>query len=194
METTKDSATAAHEAIFAGGCFWCIESAFELMPGVIEAISGYTGGTVENPTYEQVSRGTTGHYEAVLVRYNPEEIAYEELLAQFWRSIDPTDAGGQFFDRGSQYYTAIFYTDEDQRLQAEASKRALEASGRFDDPIVTPILQAQPFYVAEDYHQDYFQKYISQYKAYSAASGRDAYLEQTWEDQKASGTDSSQDN
>jgi len=169
------------EAIFAGGCFWCIETAFELMPGVVEAISGYTGGTIENPTYEEVSSGTTGHFEAVLVRFNPEEIGYEALLEQFWRSINPTDAGGQFYDRGSQYYTAIFYLDEEQRDLAEASKRALEESGVFDEPIVTRILPAETFYPAEGYHQDYHKKYLAQYKAYSSASGREDYLEETWE-------------
>ena len=157
MSTENTMATGGTKgAIFAGGCFWCIESAFELMPGVVEAISGYTGGTVENPTYAQVSSGTTGHLEAVLVRFDPDQITYQELLGQFWRSINPTDAGGQFYDRGSQYFTAIFYLDEEQRALAEASKQALEASGVFDEPIVTQILLAQPFYIAEDYHQDYY--------------------------------------
>ena len=181
------------EAIFAGGCFWCIEAAFQNMPGVAEAISGYTGGSVENPTYRQVSTGTTGHVEAVLVRFDPSEIAYEELLDQFWRSIDPTDPEGQFYDRGSQYATAIFYLDEEQRDLAEASKQALEDSGVFDDPIVTAILPAQPFYVAEDFHQDYFEKYLNQYKTYSAASGRDAFLEETWEEGQEEPEDSAED-
>ena len=171
----------AREAIFAGGCFWCIEAAFELVPGVAEAISGYTGGTVENPTYEQVSTGTTGHFEAVLVRFDPEQVTYEELLEQFWRSINPTDAGGQFHDRGSQYNTAIFYLDEEQRELAEASKRALAESGVFDEPIATQVLPAQTFYPAEGYHQNYYQKSLAQYKAYSSASGRAAFLEETWE-------------
>jgi len=170
----------AKEAIFAGGCFWCIEAAFEMMAGVFEAISGYTGGTLENPTYEEVSSGTTGHFEAVLVRYDPAQITYDELLEQYWRSVDPTDSGGQFYDRGSQYHTAIFYFDEDQRARAEASKRALEESSVFDQPIATQILPAQTFYVAEAYHQDYFQNYVSQYERYSSASGRKDYLEQTW--------------
>jgi len=179
-ESTK-STEGTREAIFAGGCFWCIEAAFQLMPGVAEAISGYTGGTVENPAYEEVSSGTTGHFEAVLVRYDPEQITYEALLEQFWRSIDPTDGGGQFYDRGSQYFTAIFYLDEEQRLLAEASKQALGESGVFDEPIATPILPAQTFYIAEDYHQDYFEKYLAQYKRYSVGSGREAYLEEAWE-------------
>jgi len=181
MSSNGVSQEGAQEAIFAGGCFWCIEATFEMMPGVVEAVSGYTGGTVENPTYEQVSTGTTGHFEAVLVVYDPERISYEELLEQFWRSIDPTDAGGQFYDRGSQYYTAIFYLNEEQRELAEASKRALDASGVFDEPIVTRILPAETFYVAEEYHQDYYKTYLARYKAYSTASGREAYLEETWE-------------
>ncbi len=180
MSTTQDSDTIAKEAIFAGGCFWCIEAAFRLMPGVVEAISGYTGGRVENPAYEQVSAGTTGHFEAVLVRYDPARITYEALLGQFWRSVNPTDAGGQFHDRGSQYHTAIFYLDEEQRTIAEASKHALEASGVFDKPIATRILPARTFYPAEEYHQDYSRKHIAQYKAYSSASGREAYLKDTW--------------
>jgi peptide methionine sulfoxide reductase msrA/msrB len=181
MESTEESAVATKEAIFAGGCFWCIESAFQLMPGVVDAISGYTGGSLENPTYEQVSTGTTGHFEAVLVRYDPAQVSYEELLAQFWRNINPTDSGGQFYDRGSQYHTAIFYLDEEQRKLAEASKRALAASGVFDEPIITQILPAQTFYVAEEYHQDYFEKYFANYKSYSSASGREDYLDKTWE-------------
>jgi len=171
----------AREAIFAGGCFWCIEAAFELIPGVVEAISGYTGGTVENPTYDQVSAGRTGHFEAVLVRFDPEQVTYQELLEQFWRSINPTDSGGQFYDRGSQYNTAIFYLNDEQRDLAEASKRALEESGVFDEPIVTQILPAQTFYPAEGYHQNYYEKYLAQYKAYSTASGREAYFVETWE-------------
>jgi len=176
-----DSVDGLSEAIFAGGCFWCIEAAFQNMPGVADAISGYTGGTVENPTYREVSKGTTGHVEAVLVRFDPNEVTYEELLDQFWRSIDPTDPEGQFYDRGSHYATAIFYLNEEQRVLAEASKRVLEDSGVFDDPIVTAILPAQPFCVAEDFHQDYFEKYLNQYKAYSVGSGREAFLEETWE-------------
>ncbi|MFC2077842.1 peptide-methionine (R)-S-oxide reductase MsrB [Candidatus Bipolaricaulota bacterium] len=181
MSASEASQEVTREAIFAGGCFWCIEAAFELMPGVVEAISGYTGGTGESPTYEEVSTGRTGHFEAVLVRYDPEQISYEQLLEQFWRSINPTDEGGQFYDRGSQYFTAVFYLDEGQRVLAEASKRALEESGVFDEPIVTPIVPAQPFYVAEDYHQDYFQNYLAQYKRYSVGSGREAYIEETRE-------------
>ena len=182
MSKTQSSDSMVKEAIFAGGCFWCMESAFELMPGVTEAISGYTGGHVVNPTYQQVVTGATGHFEAVLVKYNPEQVSYEMLLDQYWRSVDPTDAGGQFYDRGGQYATAIFYMDEEQRVLAEASKQALAESGIFDQPIVTQILKAETFYVAEEYHQDYAQKYLAQYKAYTRASGRDAYLEETWQE------------
>lgn len=181
---SQDPNLVTKEAIFAGGCFWCIEAAFELMPGVIEAVSGYTGGSVENPTYEQVSTGTTGHFEAVLVKYDPSLTSYEELLDLFWRNVNPTDEGGQFYDRGSQYFTAIFYQDEKQRESAEDSKRAVDASGIFDKPIVTQILPAQPFYVADDYHQDYYKTYLAQYKAYSNALGRKTYLEQTWDGEK----------
>jgi len=179
------------EAIFAGGCFWCMEAAFELMPGVIEAISGYTGGTVKNPTYEQVSTGTTGHLEAVLVRYDPARTTYEELLDLFWRNVNPTDAGGQFIDRGTQYNTAIFYLNEEQRTIAEGSKGKLESAGVFEEPIVTQILPAETFYPAEAYHQDYHKTYLAQYKAYSTASGREAYLDKMWEGQDDTSLDRS---
>jgi len=179
-ETMDATQSGTQEAIFGGGCFWCIEAAFQVQPGVTGAVSGYTGGDVENPTYEEVSTGRTGHFEAVLVRFDPEQVTYEELLDIFWQSIDPTDAGGQFYDRGSQYHTAIFYLDEAQRVLAEASKQELEASGRFDEPIATQILPAQPFYVAEAYHQDYFEKYLAQYNAYNTGSGRKQFLEETW--------------
>ncbi|MCX7668116.1 MAG: peptide-methionine (S)-S-oxide reductase MsrA, partial [Atribacterota bacterium] len=137
------------KATFAGGCFWCIESAFEKVPGVVKAISGYTGGHKEHPTYEEVCTGETGHFEAVEITYDPEKISYQELLHIFWQNIDPTDPGGQFVDRGSQYRTAIFYHTESQRVAAEKSKEALEKSGRFSKPIVTEILPASTFYPAE---------------------------------------------
>ncbi|MBE0636518.1 peptide-methionine (S)-S-oxide reductase MsrA [Candidatus Bipolaricaulota bacterium] len=194
MSTTQETRVETKEAIFAGGCFWCMESAFRLMPGVVEAISGFTGGHVEDPTYQQVVTGTTGHYEAVLVRYDPQQVTYEQLLNQFWRSVNPTDAGGQFYDRGSQYSTAIFNLDEEQRELAEASKRALDESDVFDKPIVTLILPAQTFYRAEEYHQDYAQKRLAQYKAYTTASGREAYLEQTWEENQDASESSSTEN
>jgi peptide methionine sulfoxide reductase msrA/msrB len=167
-------------ATFAGGCFWCVEADFEKVPGVVEAISGYTGGRVENPTYEQVSSGTTGHRESVEVRYDPAIISYEGLLQAFWRSVNPTDAGGQFVDRGEQYSTAIFYHTEAQRKAAEASKAAVDASGRYPEPVVTPILPAARFYRAEDYHQDYYKRNPLRYKYYRFGSGRDRYLKKTW--------------
>ena len=184
VSMNQQSSGVTKEAIFAGGCFWCMESAFELMPSVVEAVSGYTGGHVEDPTYQQVVTGTTGHFEAVRVKYDPEQVFYEQLLDQYWRSVNPTDAGGQFYDRGSQYSTAIFYLDEEQRERAEVSKQALDESGIFDQSIVTQILPAETFYVAEDYHQDYAEKYLTRYKAYTSASGRDNYLEETWEEQE----------
>jgi peptide methionine sulfoxide reductase msrA/msrB len=167
-------------ATFAGGCFWCTESDFEKVPGVIDAVSGYTGGTLENPTYQQVSSGSTGHIEAVRVHYDPNAITYEGLLEAFWRMFDPTDAGGSFVDRGSQYGSAIWYHDETQRSAAEASKAALAASGRYDKPIVTPILPATTFYEAEDYHQDYYKQSPVRYRFYRINSGRDQFLDKTW--------------
>ncbi len=173
----------AKKATFAGGCFWCVEADFEKVDGVIEAVSGYTGGRVEDPAYEEVSAGNTGHLEAVLVLYDPERVTYDELLEVFWRHVDPTDPGGQFVDRGSQYRTAVFYHDEEQKRLAEASKRALEASGRFEKPIVTPILEAGPFYRAEDDHQNYHQQHAIRYKLYRWNSGRDRFLETVWENE-----------
>jgi peptide methionine sulfoxide reductase msrA/msrB len=168
-------------AVFAGGCFWCTESDFEKVPGVLDAVSGYTGGVVANPTYEQVSAGGTGHVEAVQVIYDPAKVTYEQLLDAFWRHMDPTDAGGQFVDRGSQYRSVIFYAEEDQRREAEASKAALAASGQFDRPIVTEILPLGPFYKAEDYHQDYYKKNPVRYHYYRWHSGRDQFLKSAWE-------------
>lgn len=170
----------AEKAIFAGGCFWCIESAFEELPGVVSAVSGYTGGKTANPTYEEVSSGTTDHVEAVEITYDPTKIAYKDLLAVFWKNIDPTDTGGQFADRGSQYGTAIFYVTDEQKREAEESKKELEESGRFDKPIATKILKASQFYPAEEYHQAYYKKEPEHYKQYRVGSGREAYLERTW--------------
>jgi len=167
-------------AVFAGGCFWCVESDFEKVDGVVEAISGYTGGDKPDPTYEEVSAGGTGHAEAVQVRYDPDKITYRELLDVFWRHVDPTDAGGQFVDRGSQYRTAIFYHDEEQKRIAEESKAALEKSGRFSRPIVTEIVPLGKFYPAEEYHQDYYEKNPIRYKFYRFGSGRDQFLNRTW--------------
>ncbi len=168
------------EAIFAGGCFWCMEFIFEPLLGVIDVISGYSGGSLPNPTYEQVSTGTTGHFESILVRYEPTKISYEELLDVFWRHIDPTDAGGQFHDRGSQYRTAIFYSGEEQKHLAEGAKRRLEESGIFDKPIATLILPAQEFYAAEEYHQDYYKKNALRFNPYRAASGREEFSNRVW--------------
>jgi peptide methionine sulfoxide reductase msrA/msrB len=173
---TKDLKTAT----FAGGCFWCVESDFEKVDGVVEAISGYTGGDKPDPTYKEVSAGGTGHAEAVQVRYDPAKITYRELLDVFWRHVDPTDAGGQFVDRGSQYRTAIFYHDEEQRRIAEESKAQLEKSGRFSEPVVTEIAPLGEFYTAEEYHQDYYDKNPLRYKFYRLGSGRDQFLNRTW--------------
>ena len=167
-------------AVFAGGCFWCTESDFDKVPGVTSTTSGYIGGTVANPSYQQVSAGTTGHAEAVQVRYDPSKTSYAKLLQAFWPTIDPLTANAQFCDHGSQYRSAIFYGNADEQAQAEASKAALQASGRFKQPIVTDILPASTFYPAEDYHQDYHQKNPLRYTYYRRGCGRDARLEQLW--------------
>jgi peptide-methionine (S)-S-oxide reductase len=174
----SDSKTA--KAIFASGCFWCTEADFDKVPGVISTTSGYVGGKTTNPTYEQVSAGITGHTEAVEVVYDPSKVTYEQLLEVFWRNVDPLDAGGQFCDRGSQYRTGIFVHDAEQRRLAEASKQALEDNGRFDRPIVTEIEEAGPFYPAEDYHQDYYEKNPVRYKFYRWNCGRDQRLAEVW--------------
>lgn len=167
-------------ATFAGGCFWCMVSPFDQIPGVKKVVSGYTGGHKENPTYEEVCSQKTGHYEAVQITFDPQMIPYEELLEIFWRQIDPTDPGGQFFDRGKPYQTAIFYQNAVQKEKAEASKEALAESGRFARPIVTSILPAGTFYDAEGYHQCYYQKNNLHYKQYRKGSGRDAFAEKYW--------------
>jgi len=180
QSTTSPTPTATAEAVFAGGCFWCMEAVFEQQPGVIEAISGYTGGDVPNPTYEQVSGGQTGHYEAVVVRYDPTQTSYERLLEVFWKHIDPTDPGGQFYDRGPQYRTAIFYIDEEQKVLAEESKARIAAAGIFDKPLATQILPAGAFYVAEAYHQDYYRTHPAQYQAYHLSTGKDDFFADIW--------------
>ena len=167
-------------ATFAGGCFWCTEAAFEKTEGVYEAISGFTGGTVEDPSYNEVVTGSTGHAEAAQVWYDPEQIGYDELLTIYWRTIDPTDAGGQRFDRGTQYRTAIFYHDEEQQELAQASLDALEESDRFEEPIVTEIIEASTFYPADDYHQDFYLKAPERYEAYVEGSLYDPFLESIW--------------
>jgi peptide-methionine (S)-S-oxide reductase len=165
-------------AVFAGGCFWCVESDFDAIPGVLETISGYTGGHLDNPTYKQVSAGGTGHREAVQIVFNPAVVSYEQLLTAFWHSVDPTDAGGQFCDRGESYETAIYVADAAQRELAEASKQAAEA--QLGKPVVTPIVDAGPFFPAEDYHQDYYEKSPIRYKYYRWACGRNQKIEEVW--------------
>jgi peptide methionine sulfoxide reductase msrA/msrB len=183
MDTTSGGESEGiRTATFAGGCFWCIEADFEKVPGVVRVVSGYTGGKKENPTYKEVCSGETGHFEAVQVYYDPERIGYEELLEVFWRHIDPTDPGGQFYDRGPQYRTAVFYHDEDQKRHAEGSKKALDESGRFEKPIATLIEPVTVFYEAEDYHQDYYRTCSADYRRYREGSGRDRFIEQKWGD------------
>ncbi|WP_338156634.1 peptide-methionine (R)-S-oxide reductase MsrB [Seleniivibrio woodruffii] len=182
MFTMAPAANAAkyETAIFAGGCFWCMEPPFSFLDGVKDVSAGYTGGKVENPTYEDVSAGYTGHYEAVRIIYDPAKVKYEKLLDIFWRNIDPTDAGGQFADRGTQYKTAIFYTTAAQKTAAEKSKDALGKSGKFKESIKTAVLPAAKFYPAENYHQDYAQKNKTHYDRYKVGSGRAGYLKKTW--------------
>jgi peptide methionine sulfoxide reductase msrA/msrB len=160
-----------------------MEPPFEQLEGVVDVMAGYSGGEIENPTYEQVSSGKTGHIESVRVVYDPEKISFKELLDTFWRYVDPTDPGGQFADRGDHYKTAIFYSDEEEKKVAEQSRAELEASGVFTRPIATAIRPAQPFYPAEEYHQDYYKKNVSHYEAYKVGSGRAGFLERTWKDQ-----------
>jgi peptide methionine sulfoxide reductase msrA/msrB len=167
-------------AIFAGGCFWCLEQPFDSLPGVIEVMPGYSGGHMKNPTYQDVCSGESGHYEAVRITYDPARISYAQLLEHFWRQIDPTDHQGQFADKGPQYQTAVIYLDEEQKRLAEASKAALQASGRFKEPIATAILAYKNFYPAEEYHRKYYQKCPVRYTAYKSMPGREAYLKKTW--------------
>jgi len=171
-------------ATFAGGCFWCMVKPFDELPGIKKVVSGYTGGHTENPTYEEVCSHTTGHIEAVQITFDPEVFPYEKLLGIFWQQIDPTDPGGQFYDRGESYKTAIFYHTEEQKHKAENSREELEKSGRFDKPVVTAILPAGPFYPAEDYHQDYYKKNPLRYKMYRKGSGRDVFLGKHWNTDK----------
>ncbi len=181
MTNTKTHDT-VDTATFAGGCFWCMVHPFDQLPGVIKVTSGYTGGTVANPTYEQVSDGGTGHAESVQVLYDPSKIGYDHLLNVYWHNIDPLTANAQFCDHGNQYRSAIFYHGDEQRKLAEASKDALAKSGRFSQPIVTQVVAATPFYAAEDYHQDYYKKNPVRYKFYRWNCGRDQRLKQLWGD------------
>jgi len=167
-------------ATFAGGCFWCMEPPFEKLAGVKKVISGYTGGRTKNPTYKDVSHGSTGHVEAVQIHFDPAKISYQDLLEVFWRNVDPTDGGGQFVDRGDSYVTGIFVHNAEQKNRALESKMKLEESKRYDRKIVTPIVQVMKFYPAEGYHQDYYKKNPVRYKYYRYRSGRDEFIEKTW--------------
>ncbi|MGC7872187.1 peptide-methionine (S)-S-oxide reductase MsrA [Desulfosporosinus sp. SYSU MS00001] len=167
-------------ATFAGGCFWCMVSPFKQLQGVINVVSGYTGGHTENPTYKEVCSGTTGHFESVQISFDPNQISYDKLLEVFWRQIDPTDPDGQFNDRGQSYQTAIFYHDEEQHRKAAASKQALIESVQFQKPIVTKILPATNFFPAEEYHQDYHEKNPFRYSLYRQGSGRDEFINHNW--------------
>jgi peptide-methionine (S)-S-oxide reductase len=168
------------KATFAGGCFWCMVKPFDQWEGIHRVVSGYSGGHVENPTYEQVKSGTTGHYEVVQITFDPKIFPYEKLLEIYWQQIDPTDDGGQFHDRGDSYRTAIFYHSEEQRKLAEESKKRLEESGIFKKPIVTKILPAKPFYPAEEYHQDFYKKNPEEYRLDREKSGRDEFIKKHW--------------
>lgn len=167
-------------AVFAGGCFWCMERPFDELPGVVSTTSGYTGGTVEDPTYAEVSRGDTGHYEALEVQYDPEQVSYDQLLETFWYNVDPVDDRGQFCDKGDQYRSAVFYGSPEQRAAAEDSKDAI--ANRLNETIATEILPAAQFYDAEDYHQNYYQTHAVRYKFYRNACGRDRRLAEVWGD------------
>ena len=182
LETSNMSQN-TEKAYFAGGCFWCMEPPFEALDGVLEATSGYMGGETENPTYEQVSMGNTGHAEVVEIEYDPNIITYSELLEVFWRNIDPTALNYQFADVGSQYRTEIFTVGPEQMEEALNSKEELEKSNKFDKPIVTAITEAPVFYIAEEYHQDFYKKQSARYKIYAEASGRKGFLEDTWGDE-----------
>ncbi len=176
----KMTAIKTEKATFAGGCFWCMEGPFEKIDGVISAVAGYTGGHLDDPSYEDVTSGDTGHLEAVQVEFDPDKVSYETLVEVFWRQIDPTDEGGQFADRGTQYATAIFFHDDNQKKTAETSKGRLEKLGVFNRPIATAIRPAEKFYPAEDYHQDYYKKNPARYNAYKSASGRTGFIDKAW--------------
>lgn len=182
--------TATEKALFAGGCFWCMEKPFEKLDGVLSVVSGYSGGTSNNPTYQNY--GKSGHIEVVQITYDPNKIKYSQLLDVFWRQIDPTDAGGQFVDRGNEYTSGIFYFDENQKNLAEESKANLEKSGIFDKPIVTPVKTASKFWPAEEYHQNYYKKNPLRYGLYRSGSGRDTFLKNYWKDSEKSLTKQSE--
>ncbi|MEZ5984956.1 MAG: peptide-methionine (S)-S-oxide reductase MsrA [Hyphomonas sp.] len=169
-------------AVFAGGCFWCVEADFDKVDGVVSTVSGYTGGTVANPTYKQVSHENTGHYEAVKVTYDPDKVSYADLVDYYFHHIDPTDAAGQFCDKGESYRSAVFVTDADQREVAETEVEMIDNSGVLGTPVVTQILDASTFWPAEDYHQDYYKKNPLKYRYYRTACGRDARVKKVWAD------------
>ncbi|MFT5387953.1 MAG: peptide methionine sulfoxide reductase msrA/msrB [Candidatus Omnitrophota bacterium] len=179
-EVQAQDADKYKHATFAGGCFWCMEGPFEKIDGVISVISGYTGGSEKNPTYQEVSAGETTHLEAVDVTYDSTLVSYEQLLDIFWRSINPTQADGQFADIGAQYRTGIFYHDDEQKEIALKSREKLEQSNKFKEPIVTQLFKASVFYTAEEYHQDYYKKHPTHYKMYRYGSGRTPYLNKVW--------------
>ena len=181
---TDSSEKHLQKAIFAGGCFWCMEPPYDNLPGVISTTAGYTGGSVPDPTYEEVSEGKTGHAEAVEIVFDSTKISYLELLQVFWRNIDPTNPYGQFADWGSQYRTAIFYLNDKQKEQALKSKEELDKSGKFDKPVVTQIVPAPTFYPAEEYHQEFYKKNPLRYNSYKAGSGRSSFLEKVWGSEK----------
>lgn len=179
-QTKPTDMSGSAKATFAGGCFWCMEEVYDKVPGVTRTVSGYMGGKVTNPTYEQVGTGRTGHAEVVQVEYDPAKVSYAKLLDVFWRNIDPTQKDAQFCDHGSQYRSGIFYHGDDQKRLAEASRRTLQKTKPFRDEIVTEITPASAFYPAEDYHQDFHQKNPTRYKFYKSGCGRDARLQQLW--------------
>jgi len=180
MSNNNETGKKLMKATFAGGCFWCMQPPFRMLDGVTEVVSGYAGGKKENPTYEAVSTGITGHLESVQVTYDPEKISYETLLDIFWKQIDPTDPEGQFADKGSQYHTAIFYHDDEQKQLAEASKQNLSASEKFGRPVATEIRPYTNFFPAEEDHQDYDRKNPGRYRQYKVFSGREPFIEKTW--------------
>lgn len=182
MQVLAEINNSTETAIFAGGCFWCMEPPFDKLDGVTATVSGYSGGHTENPTYKKVSHDDTGHYEVLEVTYDPTKVDYETLLDVFWKNVDPLDAHGQFCDKGSSYRTAIFYNNDEQKKIAENSKQQLVDSKRFQQEIVTPVLPAKKFYPAEEYHQDYYQKNPVRYKYYRFSCGRDKRLEELWKD------------
>jgi len=183
IPTVTSPSGKVESAVFAGGCFWCVEPPFDKVDGVLATTVGYTGGPEKNPTYKDVSWGRTGHTEAIHVQFDPEKVTYQQLLEVFWRTMDPTDVGGQFVDRGSQYRPGIFFANDAQKVAAQASKKALSESGRFSKPIIVPIQAAETFYPAENYHQDFYKKDPGTYYRYRKGSGRDAFINKHWPEQ-----------